>query len=452
MATADSPLTSAADALDDVEAELSAAERAGLKIGIKGRNLALLPIAAWFGIAGNYPGYLYALLALAGFLALGLLQLRLIGSRLDRPWHRYAFLTVDIAALGLMAALMPLSTGGEVPQIIALRAYGVYYLFLVLGVATLSLSPGLVLWAGGATVVALWTAFAWIVSGMERIVSWGDLPPSPTAQAYLDVFLDPDFVGIGNRITETVFVLLTAAVLAVAVKRAREVVRSHARAERQRARVQQVFGRYVPGEVAGALLSDGGTLAAQTRVASVLFVDIEGFTKFAEGQDPERVIAVLNAYFDGVAKTIGAEGGVVISFIGDAVLAAFNLPLPQPDFAARALAAGQALLDLAARETFEGEALRIRVGIATGPVAAGSVGGGGRQTYTVYGDTVNLAQRLEAKNKELGSHLLVCAETRAACPTVALREVGEVPIRGRSEAVRAFAPAQVERERAAAAN
>ena len=258
-------------------------------------------------LAGNYPGNLYALLALAGFLAPGPLQLRLIGSRYDRVWHRYAFLTVDIAALGLIAAFMPLSTGGGVPQIIALRAYGVYYLFLVLGVATLSLSPRVVLWAGGVTVIVLWSAFGWILSGMESWVSWGNLPPSPSTQAYLDVFLHPDFVGFGNRITETVFVLLTAAMLAVAVSRAREVVR--ARAERQRARVQQVFGR-VPGEVADALLTDDGSLAAQTRPASILFVDIEGFTQFAEGRDSERVIAVLNAYFDRVARTIGEQGGV----------------------------------------------------------------------------------------------------------------------------------------------
>lgn len=429
------------DGFEDVEAELAEAERSGLKIGIRGRNLALLPIAAWFVLAGNYPGNLYALLALGGFLGLGLLQLRLIGSRHDRAWQRYAFLTVDIAALGLIAAFMPLSTGGDVPQIIALRAYGVYYLFLVLGVATLSLTPGLVLWAGGATVIALWTAFAWIIGGMERWVSWGDLPPSPSAQAYLDVFLDPDFVGFGNRITETVFVLLTAAVLAVAVRRAREVVRARARSERQRARVQQVFGRYVPGEVAEALLSDGGSLAAWTRTASILFVDIEGFTRFAEGRDPERVIAVLNAYFDRVARTISEQGGVVISFIGDAVMAAFNAPLPMKDHAAGALRAGEALLELAETERFEGEALKVRVGVATGPVAAGSVGGGGRQTYTVYGDTVNLAQRLEAKNKELGTRLLVCGETRAACGADSLAEVGELPIRGRSEAVRVFAPA-----------
>ena len=73
-------------------------------------------------------------------------------------------------------------------------------------------------------------------------------------------------------------------------------------------------------------------------------------------------------------------------------------------------------------------------------MAAGSVGGGGRRAYTLYGDTVNLAQRLEVKNKELGTRLLVCAETRAACRASTLSEVGQVQIRGRSEALRVFAP------------
>lgn len=441
MALSQSLSGTAPEASNDVEADLEAAERAGLKIGIKGRTVALLPVAAWLGAFGGYPANVQGVGAVAGFILLGLLQYRLIGTRFERRWHRYAFLSIDIAALGAIAAFMPLSTGGDVPQIIALRAYGAYYLFLLLGVATLSLSPGLVVWAGVATTAALWSAFLWIVSGMERTLSWADLPAGPSREEYLAVFLDPDFIGTGSRIEESAFILLTAGILAVAVQRARDVVRRHSQAERQRARVQQVFGRYVPAEVAGALLSDQEALAAQTRRASVLFVDIQGFTKFAEGRDPQQVIAVLNAYFDAVARTLSDHGGVVISFIGDAVMAAFNAPLPLEDHAASALRAAEALLDLTARETFEGESLQVRIGIATGPVAAGSVGGGGRQTYTIYGDTVNLAQRLEAKNKELNTQLLVCAETEAACAGNGLAEVGELPIRGRSGALRVFAPA-----------
>ena len=435
--------------LDDVDAALAEAERAGLKIGIKGRTLALLPFVAWFAFSYNFPGNLYGALLVSAFILLGLLHLWLIDSRFDRVWHRYAFLTLDVAALGAVVAFLPPSTGGDVPQIITLRAYGVIYFFLLFGVAALSLSPGLVLWAGISSALALWAAFLWIVSGMERTVTWSDLPPGPNAEAYLEVFFDPDFIGLGNRFEEAAFMLVTAAILSVAVKRARDVVRRHALAERQRAQVRQVFGRYVPAEVAGALLSDDDAMAAQTRQASILFVDIEGFTRFAEDRDPERVIAVLNSYFDAVARTISEQGGVVISFIGDAVLAAFNLPVPQEHYADKALAAARALLALAEQERFEGETLRIRVGVATGPVAAGTVGGGGRRAYTLYGDTVNLAQRLEAKNKELGTRLLVCAETRATCTGAKLSEVGEVAIRGRNEAMRVFAP--IEKGEASAA-
>lgn len=428
------------EARDDVEADLAAAERAGLKLAIKGRTLALLPVAGWLGFAGSFPGNLYGVLLVAAFISLGLLHYWLLNSGRERSWQRYVFLTVDIAALGAIAAFMPLSTGGDVPQIIALRAYGVTYLFLVLAVAALSLTPGLVLWAGGATIVALWSAFLWIVAGMERRVSWGDLPVGPSGEEYLAVFLDPDFVGTGNRIEESLFIALTAIILALAVHRARGVVRERAAAERQKARVQRVFGRYVPEQVAEAIVQDEAALGAKTDTATVMFLDIEGFTALSEKRSPGQVIAILNAFFDTVADAVSRRGGVVIGFIGDGVIATFNLPVALPQAAARAVESAQALLELTAGQDFEGERLAVRIGLASGPVAAGSVGGGGRQTYTVYGDTVNLAARLEAKNKELGTRLLICERTRAAVEPLPLREVGEISVKGRSQPVRVFAP------------
>ena len=423
-----------------LDAGTAAAERAGLKLAIKGRTLVLLPIAAWLGLAGYFPGNLYGVALVGLFLGLGLLHYWLIASARERPWQRYAFLSLDVAALGALAALMPLSTGGDVPQIIAFRAYGVTYLFLVLAVAALSLSPGLVLWAGGATLLALWSAFGWIVMGMERRISWGDLPPGPSGAQYLEVFLDPDFIGIGNRIEESLFIALTAGILALAVRRARQLVRDRAAAERRRAQVQRVFGRYVPAQVAEALLAGDAALAAKTDTATVMFLDIEGFTAMSERSSPGEVIAILNTFFDSVSEVVSRYGGVVIGFVGDAVLATFNLPVALPAAETRALEAGRSLLDLVAQRHFEGEALAIRIGLATGPVAAGSVGGGGRQSYTVYGDTVNLAQRLEAKNKELGTRLLACETTRSGIGNEALEEVGVISVRGRRQPVRVFAP------------
>ncbi|MGF1629878.1 MAG: adenylate/guanylate cyclase domain-containing protein [Kiloniellaceae bacterium] len=424
-----------------VEADLAEAERAGLKLAIKGRTVALLPVGLWLGLAGNFPGNLYGLLLIGFFLAWGLLHHWLLSSGRERRWQRYFFLTVDVAVLGVAAIFMPLSVGDAVPQIITFRAYGTTPLFLILAVAALSLSPGLVLWAGAACIAVMWAVFLWIVQGMARTVTWGDLPPGPTREAYLAVFLDPDFIGTGSRFGDSLFIGLTAVILAVAVRRARNLVRDRAAAERQRAQVQRVFGRYVPEQVAAAILADTAALGAKTDTATVMFLDIEGFTALSEQRSPVEVIAILNAFFDGVAEVVSRHGGVVIGFVGDGVIATFNLPVALPAAESRALAAGRALLDLVAGQRFEGMTLAVRIGLATGPVAAGSVGGGGRQSYTVYGDTVNLAQRLEAKNKELGTRLLACEHTCAGAAEAALREVGVISVKGRAQPVRVFAPA-----------
>lgn len=422
-----------------VDADLAAAERAGLKLAIKGRTVVLLPVALWIGVSGTFPGNFYGVSLVMLFIALGLFHHWLISSGRERPWQRYAFLTLDVIALCAAARFMPLSVGDEVPQIITFRAYGITSVFLVLALAVLSLSPGLVLWAGALCIAAVWTVFLWIIMGMDRWVSWGDLPPGPTKEEYLAVFLDPDFIGLGSRVGESLFIALTAFILAVVVARARNLVRDRAAADHQRAQVQRVFGRYVPQQVAEAILADEKALGAKTDTATVMFLDIEGFTTLSEQRSPPEVIAILNAFFDGVAEVISRHGGVVIGFIGDGVVATFNLPVALPAAEAQALQAGHALLELVARQRFGGTALAIRVGLATGPVAAGSVGGGGRQSYTVYGDTVNLAQRLEAKNKELGTRLLAC-ELTCAGAAAALREVGVVSVKGRQRPVRVFAP------------
>jgi adenylate cyclase len=427
-----------AEALE-VEADLAAAERAGLRLALIGRTLALLPIAgwyAWFGVpVGNYAG----LAAVSAFMLLGFVHFFLLVSGRERAWHRYAFLALDAFALGVLVIVTPLSQGADdIPKILVFRAYGVYYLFLMLAVAALSLSPRLVMFAGATVVAMLWAVFGWIVSGMARTVTWGDLPPGADRDTFVRTLLDPDFIGLGNRVEESAVILATAALLAVAVHRARNVVRARARAERQRRRIQDVFGQYVPTEVAATILANQAALTPQTRVASILFSDIEGFTRLSERRPPAEMIQLLNEFFDAATEVIGSHRGVVVSFVGDAVVAAFNAPLDLSDHAAEATRAGQSLLALVAHRNFGGEALQIRVGIATGPVASGSVGGTRRQTWTVYGDTVNLAQRLEALNKELDTRLLVSEETARQAKGIAFREVGTTAVRGRDQPERVF--------------
>jgi len=422
-----------------VEADLAAAEHAGLRLALIGRALALAPIAgwyAWYGVpVGNYVG----LAAVSAFMILGFVHLFLLLSGREREWHRYAFLALDAIGLGLLVVLTPLSQGAaDIPKILVFRAYGVYYLFLMLAVAALSLSPRLVLFSGAAAVSALWAVFLWITSGMARKITWSDLPADADRDTFIKTLLDPDFIGIGNRVEESAAILATAALLAIAVHRARNVVRARARAERQRRRAQDIFGQYVPTEVAQAILANQAALTPQTKEASILFCDIEGFTRLSEQKVPVAMIQLLNEFFDAATEIVGQHRGVVVSFVGDAVVAAFNTPLELRDHADAAVHAGRGLLALAEGRQFAGESLDLRIGIATGPVASGSVGGTRRQTWTVYGDTENLAQRLEGLNKELGTRILVSEETALRAKGTTLREVGAVVVRGREQVAKVF--------------
>lgn len=235
-------------------------------------------------------------------------------------------------------------------------------------------------------------------------------------------------------------IALSTGIAALAVHRARNMVRAHAAAEEKSNRVQQLLGRYVPAQVADQLV-DMGQLAPQLREATILFADIEGFTGLSERLTAPQVIGLMNGFFGAATALIEERGGIVVNHVGDGLIASFNAPLPVEDHATRAVEPACALQSLVSNRNFEGHRLRLRIGIATGPVAAGTVGGVTSQTYTVYGDTVNLAQRLEGLNKELGTASLICGATfavaRSACADAVA--VGSVQVRGREGHVEVFA-------------
>ena len=204
----------------------------------------------------------------------------------------------------------------------------------------------------------------------------------------------------------------------------------------ERDTMRRVFGRFVPEQVAGALLAERGAIEPQEREASVLFTDIERFTEIAAGREPREVLSLLNDYFERVARVIDKHGGVITQFQGDAVLAVFNLPASSPDHAWRAV---QAALEIAASS-----ALRTRVGVSTGKVVGGTVGGGDRLGYTVHGATVNLAARLEQMNKDQGTSVLIDRRTAELVGGHAvMRERGAMHIRGLPQPVDVFEPLSV---------
>jgi class 3 adenylate cyclase len=212
---------------------------------------------------------------------------------------------------------------------------------------------------------------------------------------------------------------------------------------RERQRIRETFGKYMSESVASALLKQtgDGRLSGETREATLLFTDIEGFTTLSERLAPDLLIAVLNEYLEAVVEPIQRHGGVVNSFIGDGLFASFNLPLAKAGHAASAVAAALDIQRATAERRFAGDVRLItRVGINTGTVIGGTIGAGDRLGYTLLGDAVNTAARLQVLNKEHGTRILVSETTRQlAGERFSFRSIGEVAIRGRTGRLQVYA-------------
>jgi class 3 adenylate cyclase len=204
-------------------------------------------------------------------------------------------------------------------------------------------------------------------------------------------------------------------------------------AERQYLR--DTFGKYVSASVAAAILSDQerhGRVADTLADATLMFTDIEGFTALSETLKPADVASILNTYLGAVVPAIERHGGVVNNFIGDGLFSSFNLPLALEGHAAAAIrAALEIQRELAAKSFAAGVRLRTRIGINTGPVVGVTIGTENRLNYTLLGDAVNLASRLEQLNKQFGSLILASESTvRAAGDGFPCTRLGEAGVRG----------------------
>jgi class 3 adenylate cyclase len=207
---------------------------------------------------------------------------------------------------------------------------------------------------------------------------------------------------------------------------------------RDRAFLRATFGKYVPESVARLILENRSFVQEpQLRNATILFTDIAGFTGLCEKLSPAETIEVLNDYFSAVVEPIETNGGVIQQYQGDAMLATFNIPNDRPHHADDALKAAIEIERILAERCFgPGLRIRTRIGINTGDIVGGTVGAGGRLGYTVHGDPVNIAARLESMNKDFGTLILLSDETRRqATINASFRPMGTVDIRGRTQPV-----------------
>ncbi len=207
----------------------------------------------------------------------------------------------------------------------------------------------------------------------------------------------------------------------------------------ERAALHAAFGTYVdPGLTQRLLESGDSALAAELVEVTVFFIDVMGFTTYAASVEPEVAVGRLNELFEVVVPIVRDHRGHPNRYLGDGLLAVFGAPDPIDDHAERAVAAA---IDIqAAVKRQFGRSLRVGVGLNSGKVIAGAMGGGGKLEYTVIGDVVNVAARVEELTRETGDTILLTEATAAALPKgIKLTDAGRHPLRGRPEPVQLHA-------------
>jgi adenylate cyclase len=287
------------------------------------------------------------------------------------------------------------------------------------------------------------SAFTGLVAAVEYAglaLFWGSL--DTTVQ-------EPMLTSLPQHLAKACILLVAGVAAGFVARRLHNSFRRAIESLEERSRILGVFGQHVSPEVVQRLVAGEVDGRSEVREVCVMFLDIRGFTAFAEKHGPEEVVAYLNAIFDAAVEAVVKHHGIVNKFLGDGFMAVFGAPVSEGNPCAQAVAAGREVLERVEALVRDGRIPKTRVGLGlhAGPAVVGNIGSARRKEYTVIGDVVNVASRVEALNKELGSRMLVTEEVwHAAGGNNALGEADDVPpvsrdplrVRGRDAPVRIF--------------
>jgi len=364
-------------------------------------------------------------LAVAAFLALGVVSLVLVRSGSYAPWMAFAFTAGDAAiiVLAVGATLHETGLGGNWVAV----APTLWAAPLILAVGALRYRPSVQLWGTGLMVAGL--ALVMAVFGASILL------PAADAMAFVANPAASGLLSVPASLVRAVMLGLAGATTALVM--ARRLLLRAVREAGERASI----ARFLPAEIAP--LMEGDHLAAWRRgrrqEVTVLFVDLRGSTTLAERMDPARLSVFISSFRRRVMQAAGSYGGVVDKFIGDGALLIFGVPEPKPDDARRAVLCAREIIRLVerwnAKRRFD-PPVGIGIGLHTGEAFCGVLGAYERLEFTVLGDVVNVAARIEQATKRFAAPLVASEATVArARDTGEWQEVGRGPPRGRSGSV-----------------
>lgn len=316
------------------------------------------------------------------------------------------------------------------PASFSLKAPTMLYIFILIVMRAMAFEPRYVLLAGASAIAG------WLMLLIYAVLI---APAGVTITREFTDYVYTADVLLGAEIDKMLVIAMVTLVLAIALVRTRRLmVRAIAGGA-----VARDLSRFFSPEIAEKIVQSERQIEAghgEQRRATVMFTDIEGFTAISERLTPGQVIEMLNEYYAVVTGPVAAHHGVINQFRGDAMLVTFNMPTDDPRHAAHALQAALAIQEATRGRRFLGTiALNTRIGINTGDIVFGAVGAVGRLDFTIHGDIVNVAARLEQLNKEYGTYILTTAATvEEAGPGVRSRLIGETRVRGKQQALRLF--------------
>jgi adenylate cyclase len=420
---------------DDVRAVLAAAdlaaERTAARLRLGVLILIGLVLVGLGSLEGVYREWIVTVFALN--LGVSVAAVVLANPTLFRSWAPWVVATLDAGVvLGVMmfGDFAERVSASYTPALVVSWA-----MFLLLALTAMRLKPALVLYLGGLLVAGLATT---MLLGTHQ----APLGPTDAFGATVEAIFGP-----GHNAVRLSLVALTTLVMAMTVARGRRTLLEAVVAARRSANLS----RYFPSGLV-PLLAEADVAAlkhGRRQQAAILFADIRGFTALSESSDPRAIAEFLAAFRCRATRAIEAHSGIVDKFVGDDVMGVFGVPIATPGDAAHALAAGRALqAEVAAwnekRRRAGRRLVSIGIGIHYGQVFAGVIEGGERLEFTVIGDAVNTAHRIEELTKTTGWPLLVSAELLEATKTPGpSRDCQPLPlrmVRGRKEPLQLFAP------------
>jgi len=279
--------------------------------------------------------------------------------------------------------------------------------------------------------------FTGVVAGLEYSVVSVYL-----VQQAANTALEPILIGIPQHLFKGFLLFLAGVVTGLVTRQIRKRILNSFSAIEERNRISRTFGEHVSPEVMGKLLDLKPDLRSENKNVCVMFLDIRNFTGFAEKRTPEEVVQYLESLFEFMIEIVNRHHGIINKFLGDGFMAVFGAPLSDGKDCAHALDAAQEILARVRKEVDSGTILptTIGIGLHAGEAVTGSIGSALRREYTVIGDVVNLAARIEKLNKNFDSQLLISEIVWQAVNDERSKAVpmGEVQVRGREKAIQVY--------------